>query len=647
MSRRRLLVLATLAVLAAVVFGGIGFASNSDAAVPKPKTVPAMNANFKWIKRADREAAAARAAKQRAKVAGTNQPAAITPAAVTPGGTPDYFGTTPNYATSQLPASVGIIGDGTGANAAATVNPTTGAITSIAVAAGGSGYTAAATSVVIIGGGGSGAKASPVISNGVITAINVTTGGTGYNKAPGIRKFVDTLPLLGVANDLGQKMTVAVPDKTTYPGCDYYEIALVQFTEKMSSDLPATKVRGYVQIDTAVIPDTANKVALTYPNGTLIKNAAGQQVYAVEKPQYMGPNIIAQKGRPVRVKFTNYLPVGSAGDLFIPVDTTIMGAGMGPLGTAVPAGKSVNYNQNRATVHLHGGDTPWISDGTPHQWTTPARETTAAYPKGVSVQYVPDMFFSSTGATVTAGTPGATTNPGAGSLTFYYTNAQGARLMFYHDHSYGITRLNVYAGEAAGYLLQDSVENTLVKGGTLPKPGGGTLAVAAGTVPADEIPLVIQDKTFVPDANQLAYQVSDLEHREVWRSRKLVVPACLHDEPEPPGSKRHEPGGPLGLQPMVLSPDYGSGPRDCRQPVIQANDCPVGTAAESGHSEPVGSARKLHGHAGRERHRLPGRKGRPKSLSLPHTQRFERPLPEPPTLLREVERPHVECERHA
>ena len=28
--------------------------------------------------------------------------------------------------------------------------------------------------------------------------------------------------------------------------------------------------------------------------------------------------------------------------------------------------------------------------------------------------------------------------------------------MFYHDHAWGITRLNVYAGEAAGYLLTDA-----------------------------------------------------------------------------------------------------------------------------------------------------------------------------------------------
>ena len=48
------------------------------------------------------------------------------------------------------------------------------------------------------------------------------------------------------------------------------------------------------------------------------------------------------------------------------------------------------YSDNRAIVHLHGGITPWISDGTPHQWITPADEDTP-YPEGVSVKNVPDM----------------------------------------------------------------------------------------------------------------------------------------------------------------------------------------------------------------------------------------------------------------
>jgi FtsP/CotA-like multicopper oxidase with cupredoxin domain len=271
----------------------------------------------------------------------------------------------------------------------------------------------------------------------------------------GIRKFVDSLPLFNSPNNLGQQLTVGVPDTTTYPGSDYYVIALVQYSEKLHSDLPPTTLRGYVQL-----------------------NSSGQQV---SPPSYLGPTIVAQAGKPVRVKFINQLPTGAGGDLFLPVDTSFMGAGPGPLGAA--AG---NYKQNRGTLHLHGGLTPWISDGTPHQWTTPAGENTP-YPKGVSTQNVPDM-----------------PDPGPGAMTFFYTNQQSARLDFYHDHSLGITRLNVYAGEAAPYVLRDKYESALINGGAFKNSVGTTVTVAAGTIPADEIPLVIQDKTFVPQPAQLA-----------------------------------------------------------------------------------------------------------------------------------------------
>ncbi len=375
---------------------------------------------------AERNAAAAR-------IAILRQAAGVTIAAPTlvPGPTgilvPDYFGTTPNFANSPLP----------------NVDPATGVISG------------------------------------------------------GMRKFVDSLPGLGVPNNLGQYIPIAVNDSTTYPGSDYYEIALVQYTEKMHSDLNITTLRGYVQLETPANAGISKHIALTYPNGSNIMNASGAQVFALDIPHYLGPIIISQRDIPVRVKFINYLPAGAGGDLFIPVDSTIMGAGMGPL---TPAGAPCNpslvgamcdsYKQNRATLHLHGGNTPWISDGTQHQWTTPGGEVTA-YPKGVSVGYVPDMWFDSTGTTVPAGTPGATNNPGNGSLTFYYTNQQSARLMFYHDHAYGITRLNVYAGEAAAYLVRDQPEQALI---------------ASGVIPVDEIPLVIQDKTFLPGATRLAAQ---------------------------------------------------------------------------------------------------------------------------------------------
>ena len=82
-------------------------------------------------------------------------------------------------------------------------------------------------------------------------------------------------------------------------------------------------------------------------------------------------------------------------------------------------------------------------------------------------------------------------------MTFYYTNQQSGRLMFYHDHAVAITRLNVYAGIAAGYLIHDPVEDALIANGTIPT-GGGAFRVAPLNVYNWGIPLIIQDKTFVP-----------------------------------------------------------------------------------------------------------------------------------------------------
>lgn len=381
-----------------------------------------------------------------------------------------------------------------------------------------------------------------------------------WANTPPIRKFVDTLPGLGAANanNLGQYIPVANPDTNTFPGSDYYEIGLREFTERMHTDLPnGTRLRGYYQINNGTngITDHTN--------------------------HYLGPIIIAQKGRPVRVKFVNQLPTGAGGNLFIPVDGTIMGSG--PFTIDNPAGGTISgtFSQNRATLHLHGGRSPWISDGTPHQWITPLGEPTA-YPVGMSVQNVPDMMPVVPGAATTAQTHAnaqvtaatnfqavvdatplitpaeqaaaaailaaaqnaqaqadtAVANPtpanyydaliafntlssvvtgsafptltpatvdafrlgvttavmatsfamnNAGEQTFFWTNDQSARLMFYHDHAWGITRLNVYVGEAAGYLIRDAAEQALI---------------TAGTIPPDTamIPLIIQDKTFV-DAN--------------------------------------------------------------------------------------------------------------------------------------------------
>ena len=70
---------------------------------------------------------------------------------------------------------------------------------------------------------------------------------SNWANSPRLTKFVDTLPRLGVANNLGQMLPVAVADTVSYPGSDYYEISAVEYSEKMHSELPPTRLRGYVQ----------------------------------------------------------------------------------------------------------------------------------------------------------------------------------------------------------------------------------------------------------------------------------------------------------------------------------------------------------------------------------------------------------------
>jgi FtsP/CotA-like multicopper oxidase with cupredoxin domain len=428
------------------------------------------------ITQEQRKAAAARTKAQRdavAQAAASGQVSALggevgilagTPA---PGATPDYFGPYSNWANSPLPS---------------------GPIAAITVTYGGTGYSATPVVTITDVYGTAPVPTTATVAAGVITAIAIPAGNftapvvniadpTGTDAAArvtitplpgtGLRKFLDTVP----------NLIVATPDTVTYPGSDYYEIELVQYRQQMHADLPSvvgtfpnqtggTLLRGYLQTNTGTNAYSAtNLTGCGAPPAPHVCTAGDNTVTPPAAPSYLGPVIVATKDRPTRIKFTNNLPVGASGNLFIPVDTTIMGAGTG---YDAATGLSGTYTQNRGTLHLHGGTTPWISDGTPHQWVVPAAETGTVLTQGASTQPVPDMAV-----------------PSKGSMTFYYTNQQSGRLMFYHDHAYGITRLNVYAGEAAGYLLVDSTERALTNGST------------AGIPAMQDVPLVLQDKSFV------------------------------------------------------------------------------------------------------------------------------------------------------
>ena len=135
---------------------------------------------------------------------------------------------------------------------------------------------------------------------------------SGSNTGTALRKFVDSLPGLsadgGVTgrNNLGQYIPLAhATGNPLFPTSDCYQIGVVAYTKKVHTDLPnPTHFRGYVDLGTGSPAD----------------------------PQYLGPLIVAQRDTPVRVTLTNQLGTGASGNLFLPVDTTLMGAGEGPLG---------------------------------------------------------------------------------------------------------------------------------------------------------------------------------------------------------------------------------------------------------------------------------------------------------------------------
>jgi spore coat protein A len=145
-----------------------------------------------------------------------------------------------------------------------------------------------------------------------------------------------------------------------------------------------------------------------------------------------GPTLETRSGQGLLVEWANELPTAH----FLPIDHNIHGA-------------EADKPEVRAVIHLHGAKAPAESDGYPENWYVPGK-----------------------------------------SALYYYPNHQDAAMLWYHDHTLGINRLNVVAGLMGVFLVRDSVEDSLNL------PGGKY-----------EIPLVIYDRMF-DEQGQLYYPVS-------------------------------------------------------------------------------------------------------------------------------------------
>jgi spore coat protein A, manganese oxidase len=254
---------------------------------------------------------------------------------------------------------------------------------------------------------------------------------------------------------------------------DYYEIAVQEFMQQvLPAGYPLTKVWSY---GVPGQPATFNYPAFT---------------------------IEARWNTPVRVKWVNGL-VDSAGNYLphlLKVDQTLhwanppggeMGRDMRPMEmdlTAEPYTGPVPI-----VTHVHGAHTTDESDGYAEAWFLPAA-------KNIPASYATEGTWYNNFKMQAAGkgfvAPG-TTAWEPGTSVSQYPNDQAATTLWYHDHTLGMTRLNVYAGPAGFYLLRGGPTDRVK--GKLPGP-----APALRDRPGRqyyEIPIAIQDRMFNDDGS--------------------------------------------------------------------------------------------------------------------------------------------------
>ena len=265
---------------------------------------------------------------------------------------------------------------------------------------------------------------------------------------------------------------------------DYYEISVKQFSQQiLPKGFPPTTVWGY------------GPAASSAKRGPLIHNAPSL-------------TIEAKWGTTVRVKWINDL-VDSNGNYLphlLPLDPSLHWAN--------PAGGQAGRDSRPKlastpgrymgpvpiVTHVHGatsvGDE---SDGYPEAWFLAAA---ANIPPSYATEGSWYQFF----ARKAAANFGESWGPGF--AVAQYPNQGRASTHWYHDHTLGMTRLNVYAGPAGFYLVRGGPHGD----GAVLDSRSGKQAVFPGPAPRGddpfpsdktyyEFPIVIQDRSFNGDGS--------------------------------------------------------------------------------------------------------------------------------------------------
>lgn len=210
--------------------------------------------------------------------------------------------------------------------------------------------------------------------------------------------------------------------------------------------------------------------------GTLTWGYAAKENGVFKGRNSPGITIEAWRGTPTNVTYSNNLPGGSSLQKTVQLDKTLYWADPdyfypAPPATPQPCFDNPNgsdqlgwpcdqpyFGPPPISPHLHGGEVAPQFDGGPESWVTSDGRMGPDWPGYRS---------------------GAPTN------TYMYPNQQEAAPIWFHDHALGETRLNVYSGLAAFYLIRDPANPLLDPANPNGLPSG-----------IYEKEIAIQDRTF-------------------------------------------------------------------------------------------------------------------------------------------------------
>ncbi|MFA7403615.1 MAG: multicopper oxidase [Pelobacteraceae bacterium] len=269
-------------------------------------------------------------------------------------------------------------------------------------------------------------------------------------------------------------------DNTIRKFVPYYEIEVVQFDQQI---LPKHDI-----------------------NGNSLKPTTVWSYGAVGRPEtrnYPAWTIENLRNIPTRVKWVNNLKDPLTGKFLphiLPIDQTLhwanpaqdcidgnMGTMTLPMSMTDCRGRSQDPYTGPVPIitHVHGAHVQPDSDGYPEAWYLAAAND------------IPSGF--ATRGSKFGQIPGTPLEDGA--ALFQYSNDQRSATLWYHDHSLGMTRANIYAGTTGFFMIRDVKELRLRLPGPAPLPGLDPNSNPKVRNHIREIPIVIQDKAFDVDNN--------------------------------------------------------------------------------------------------------------------------------------------------